>query len=96
MAHPEREPSLSRQRPGFTVAASPFNGVKLDLALIIIVGVVVWLVHDRVIENGFGQFLFLAGYGLCAMAWLMMKTRRIARSQYSETDCQSRLKNGKE
>jgi hypothetical protein len=80
MAHPEREPSLPRQRRGFTVAASPFNGVKLDLALIIIVGVVVWLIHDRVIENGFGQMLLLAGYGLCAMIWIVLKTRRIARS----------------
>jgi hypothetical protein len=80
MAHPEREPSLPRQRRGFTVAASPFNGVKLDLALIVIVGMVVWLIHDRVIENGFGQLLFLAGYGLCAMIWIVLKTRRIARS----------------
>lgn len=91
MAHPEREPSLPRQRRGFTVAASPFNGVKLDLALIVVGGVVVWLIHDRLIENGVGQLLFLAGYGLCAMGWLVAKTRLISRSQ-SSTDRQSGLK----
>ncbi len=85
MAQPKREPSLARKRRTFTVAASPFNGVKLDLALIVVVGVVVWLIHDRLIENGFGQLLFLAGYGLAAMVWLVAKTRRIERSQYAET-----------
>ena len=81
MAHPEREPSLPRQRRSFTVAASPFNGVKFDLALIVIVAGVVWLIHDRLIENGVGQLLFLAGYGLSAMVWLVAKTRRIEEAQ---------------
>lgn len=84
MAQPEREPILPRKRGSFTVAASPFNSVKLDLALIIIVGVVVWLIHDRLIESGFGQMLFLLGYGLCAMVWLIGKTRRIARNMNHE------------
>lgn len=81
MAQPKREPSLPRQRRSFTVAASPFNGVKFDLALLVIVGVVVWLIHDRLIDNGLGQMLFLAGYGLSAMIWLVAKTRRIEQEQ---------------
>ena len=86
MAHSEREPSLPRQRRSFTVAASPFNGVKFDLAMIVVVGVVVWLIHDRLIDNSLGQTLFLAGYGVSAMVWLMAKTRRIERSQRANVD----------
>ncbi len=86
MAHSKREPSLPRQRRSFTVAASPFNGVKFDLALIVVVGVVVWLVHDRLIDNGLGQTLFLAGYGVSAMIWLMVKTRRIEQAQRAKAD----------
>ncbi len=87
MAHPEREPSLPRRRRSFTVAASPFNGVKFDLALVIIVGLVVWLIHDRLIESGFGQMLFLAGYGLSAMVWLVAKTRRVEQAQRAKAGC---------
>ncbi len=86
MARSEREPSLPRQRRSFTVAASPFNGVKFDLAMIVIVGVVIWLIHDRLIDNGLGQTLFLAGYGLSAMTWLVAKTRCIERSQRTRMD----------
>ena len=78
MAHSEGEPSLSRKKSGFTVQASPFNGVKLDLALILLIGVVVWLAHERVTENALGQLLFLVGYGVIAGAWVVVRTRYVA------------------
>ncbi len=77
MAHSEGEPSLPRKKRSFTVQASPFNGVKLDLALIAVVGLVVWMVHDRLIDNALGQLLFLATYGVLAGVWVIRKTRRI-------------------
>ena len=79
MAHSEGDASLPRQRRGFTVAASPFNSVKLDLALIIIVAVVVVLVHKHLAESFLSQLAILAGYGFISMAWLILKTRRISR-----------------
>jgi hypothetical protein len=84
MAHSEGDASLSRRRRGFTVAASPFNSVKLDLALIIVVAVVVVLIHKHLAESFLAQLAILAGYGLISMAWLILKTRRISRSVAEE------------
>ena len=86
MAHSEGDASLPRQRRGFTVAASPFNPVKLDLALIIVVAVVVILVHERLTESFLAQLAILAGYGLISMAWLIRKIRRISRSVAEENE----------
>lgn len=78
MAHSEGEPSLSRKKGGFTVQASPFNGVKLDLALILVMGVAVWMIHERVTDNVLGQLLLLIGYGVLAAVWVVFRTRRVA------------------
>ena len=72
--------SLSRRGRGFTVAASPFNGVKLDLAIVVLIGGLVWLIHDRLISSPLGQLILLASYGLSAMCWIIYKTRRVMRS----------------
>jgi len=78
MDHLEGEPSLPCKKRSFTVQASPFNGVKLDLAVICIIGLVVWVVHDQLVDNALGQLFFLAAYGVLASVWLVAKTRRIA------------------
>ncbi len=77
MTNSKGDASLSRQRKGFTVQASPFNAIKLDLALILIVGVVLLIVHDHIVVNQLGQLGLLAGYGMVAMCWVVIKTRRI-------------------
>jgi len=82
----ERDASLARQGKGFTVQASPFNAVKLDLALIVVVGVVLLVVNDHLTQNRFGQFLLMAGYGVAAMFWVVIKTRRIARRLVGENN----------
>jgi len=80
MSHSEGDASLSRRRKVFTVQASPFNAIKLDLALILIVGFVVLVVHERLVEDQFGQLLIVAGYGLAAMLWIVMRTRRVLKN----------------
>lgn len=77
MTHPEGDASLSRRGKGITVQASPFNAVKLDLALILIVGIVVLVAHERLVENQLGQLAILGGYGLAAMLWIVIRTRRV-------------------
>lgn len=79
MAHSEGDASLSRQRRSFTVKASPFNVVKFDLAIILILGVLLFLVHDLLVTDELTQLAVLAGYGLLAMAWLLVRTRRVSR-----------------
>ena len=80
MTHSEGDASLSRRRKVFTVQASPFNAIKLDLALILIVGVVVLVTHDRLVEHQLGQLAILVGYGFAAMLWVVMRTRRVLKS----------------
>jgi len=90
MTHSEGDASLSRQRKVFTVKASPFNAIKLDLALILIVGIVVLVVHERLVEHQLGQLLIVAGYGIAAMLWIVIRTRRVLKkldqSVLSESD----------
>lgn len=64
-------------RQGLTVAPSPFNEVKLDLGVILSVGVVLLLVQGRALDSLLAQFLVLACYGLLGMLWIVIRTRRV-------------------
>ncbi len=64
-------------RQGWTVAPSPFNEVKLDLGVILSVGVVLLLVQGRALDSLLAQFLVLACYGLLGMLWIIMRVRRV-------------------
>ncbi len=75
--------SVSQNKLGITVTASPFNSVKFDLGLFVIIGFVFWLIHDKLIEGSGWQWLSLCLYGLGAMVWLMVKTNKI-RAQYEK------------
>ncbi|NOX75542.1 MAG: hypothetical protein GXP17_02790 [Gammaproteobacteria bacterium] len=74
-------PALSPAKPktGFGVAPSPFNGVKLELGIILVLGVVLWLGANSIIASLGGQLLMLAAYGIVATLWLMFRTRRVLR-----------------
>lgn len=95
MTHSKGDASLSRQRKGFTVQASPFNAIKLDLALILIVGAVLLIVHDHLVVNQLGQLGLLAGYGIVAMCWVVIKTRRVEK-QLAEAELKSRQESGED
>jgi len=69
--------SLSRAQKGFTVAASPLNGVKVDLAVVIVLGILLLITHGLLSESTLVQLAILLGYGLTAMAWIVLKTRRL-------------------
>jgi len=75
--------SLTRKRRHFTVSASPLNAVKLDLAIIIVMAIIVGVMVGYLVESDTRQILWLAAYGLLAMAWLLIKTRRVLR-QYQD------------
>ncbi len=94
MAQSKGDASLSRPKKGFTVQASPFNVVKFDLALIVVVGLMLLLVHDRLIDHQLGQVLTLLGYGCLAMCWIVFRTRRVA-SQLADDDTNTSVGDGK-
>ena len=64
---------------GFGVAASPFNGVKLELGICIVLGVLGWLGADSITANEDTQLLVLLAYSLLGTIWLVVRTRRVLR-----------------
>ncbi len=79
MSNSERPDSLPQRRRGLTVAPSPLNAVKLELGIILGLGLVIWLVQGRVSDNPLVQYGLLGGFGGMAMTWLMVRTRRQVR-----------------
>lgn len=62
---------------GMRVAPSPLNPVKLDLGIILSVGVLLLLVQGRVIDSLPLQFLMLLSYGILGMIWIVVRVRRV-------------------
>ena len=75
--------SNTSAKDGFGVAASPFNQVKIELGLALILGIVLWLAAESITASITAQLLLLAGYGLISASWLIFRTQRIAQ-QYDE------------
>ncbi len=59
------------------VAPSPLNEIKLDLGVILAVGLVLLLVQGRVLDNLLLQLLLLLSYGVLGMTWIIIRTRRV-------------------
>ena len=62
----------------FTVAPSPFNTVKFELGVILILGILLVLVQSRITSSPTLQFLLVSVYGLLGMVWIVVRTRRIS------------------
>lgn len=64
---------------GFGVAASPFNGVKIELGLSILLGALLLLGADSITADAAAQWWLFLGYGLLSMCWLLLRTRAVLR-----------------
>ncbi len=62
---------------GFGVAASPFNRVKLELGIILVMVPVFWLLIGRLLSQPDAQLLALALYGVVGASWLILRTRQV-------------------
>lgn len=71
--------SLPENKKGFTVNASPLNPVKLELGIILIVGILLLLINGYITDSRTTQFLILGGYGVFAMAWLVVRARSVVK-----------------
>jgi hypothetical protein len=80
---------LSQGPPGFGVAASPLNGVKLDVGVILVLGALLLLVHSLLISGFWLQTGLLLSYGLGAAWWVMYRVRRIMRASQSQRYAQT-------
>ena len=67
----------------FSVAASPFNAIKLELVIILIVGFVLWLVLNSITNNDLTHIAVLFLYSTGGAIWLSLRVRRVVR-QISE------------
>ena len=75
---------------GMTVAPSPLNEVKLDLAIILVVGGLLLLAQGRLLDGLLAQLLVLTSYGVLGMLWIVVRAhkvlQRIARDRESHPD----------
>lgn len=65
-------------KKGLSVAPSPFNAVKLELAIILIVGLLLWTVVDSITSSDSAQIGILMIFGLFGAAWLIIRTRYLS------------------
>ena len=80
MSESQRGRSIApRGRPLAGVPASPFNGVKLGLVLVLLSGVVLTVVVNRLAPSAGMQLAVLGGYGLGGMGWAVLAAWRILR-----------------
>ncbi|RUQ35831.1 MAG: hypothetical protein EKK71_11075 [Candidatus Competibacteraceae bacterium] len=81
-----REAHSVTGRKSLSVAPSPLNEVKLDLGVILVVGVLLLLVQGRVVDSLSLQLLLLASYGLLGLIWIVVRTRRVIARLARERD----------
>ncbi len=78
--------SITRSRRGITVAPSPFNKVKFELGVIVVVLPLVWLVVGRLLPNLLAQLAALFVLGSGAALWLVWRTRATLRRLEGERE----------
>ena len=84
MSDSERPYRLPRPRFG---PPGPLDPVKRELGLILLVALLLLAVVHRLVSDGLGQVLVLAGFGSAAALWLVWRTRALlARHQREAGD----------
>jgi len=68
------------------VEPSPLNAVKLDLAVIAVVGLMTGVVLHVIGGSVWVQVGILFAYGLIGMAWLLLRTLRVLRQTSASRD----------
>ncbi|MEJ2181330.1 MAG: hypothetical protein P8Y28_13080 [Gammaproteobacteria bacterium] len=64
---------------GLSVAPSPFNAVKLELAIILVAGILLWAVVDSITPSESAQIGILMLFGFLGAGWLVIRTRYLSR-----------------
>jgi hypothetical protein len=82
----QQDPGQKASKSGMSVAASPFNSVKLELGFALFFGIILWLAVDFITHSFGTQLLLLVGYGVIASLWLVTRTRQVLRQHNSEPE----------
>ena len=83
---PQQRANLQTSKPGFGVTASPFNHVKLELGIALLLGIVLWLVADSITASVGAQLLLLVSYGLLSAGWIVLRTRSVLQQNEFESN----------
>lgn len=78
--------SITRKRRGITVAPSPFNKVKFELGIILLLLPLAWLVVERLVGETIVEFMLLFAMACLAAAWLIWRTRSVLRQMERERE----------
>jgi len=73
----KEDASVTRKTRYVTVAPSPLNVVKLDLAIIIFLSIIVAIFVMNYFDDTQTQLMTLSGFGLFCMFWLIVRTKRV-------------------
>ena len=71
------KPPAGQNSKSFSVAPSPFNAIKLELAILIIVGGLMLMALDSITQDLLLQISLLFISGMLGMAWIMWRTYRL-------------------
>jgi len=71
--------SISHPSRRMTVEASPFNGVKLALAILLMLGIMTAILTSLLPIPHLVQLTIVVSYGLMAMAWLLWRTIKVTK-----------------
>lgn len=82
----QQDPRQKANKSGMSVAASPFNRVKLELGFALFFGILLWLAVDFITHSIDTQLLILVSYGLIASIWLVIRTRQVLKQHESEPE----------
>ena len=81
MTNPANQNNNDSSKTAFKVAASPFNPIKLELVIILIIGFVLWLVLDSITDNDLTHVAILFLYSASSAIWLTLRIRHIAQQK---------------
>lgn len=81
-----KDASLTTSRRGFSIAPSPFNGVKFELGVVLVLGVLLLLIQGRLSDSLLVQSLILGGYGVLGMLWILWRTHQVLRRLEAQQD----------
>lgn len=65
----------------FRIAPSPFNAIKLELGIVIVMGALLLIALDSITEDALLQLSVLFVAGLLGMFWIMWRTHKVLKRQ---------------
>ncbi len=82
---PDSNSSNSKSNKGFSVPASPFNGVKLEIGVFACLGIILLILLESTSVSLLTELSVLAGFGLFVLVWVYVRAGRVyARLQAGE------------